>query len=165
MRSCCGRVVGVWGAVGRRKILKVRLKAPSFGPLSLEEAFLNLMRTSLMRMCAFQPLLGRPRLLSASAAPLDHTRLTISKSDHPQPLPDWDSLEFGKAFTDHMLTIPWKQVDRIPYAARATRCLQSVAVRRCVVSSQGEGWGTPKIQPYGPLVLDPAAQVFHYGIG
>ncbi|KAF5314092.1 hypothetical protein D9611_006913 [Ephemerocybe angulata] len=37
--------------------------------------------------------------------------------------------------TDHMLTIPWNVVS---------------------------GWGVPKIQPYGPLALDPSCTVLHY---
>jgi branched-chain amino acid aminotransferase len=26
------------------------------------------------------------------------------------------------------------------------------------------GWHQPKIQPYGPLVLDPSCSVFHYSM-
>ncbi|WP_431790575.1 branched-chain amino acid aminotransferase [Kocuria palustris] len=48
---------------------------------------------------------------------------------------------FGQHFTDHMVTIEW------------TGDVES-----------GEGsWGTPHLQPYGPLQLDPAAAVLHYG--
>ncbi|WP_051341548.1 branched-chain amino acid aminotransferase [Pseudonocardia spinosispora] len=43
---------------------------------------------------------------------------------------------FGRYFTDHMVTIRW---------------------------SVDEGWHDAKVQPYGPLSLDPAAMVFHYG--
>jgi branched-subunit amino acid aminotransferase/4-amino-4-deoxychorismate lyase len=43
---------------------------------------------------------------------------------------------FGKHFTDHMVDICW---------------------------SQKGGWHRPRVQPYGPIALDPAAAVLHYG--
>ncbi|MCW4384941.1 branched-chain amino acid aminotransferase [Salinibacterium sp. SYSU T00001] len=43
---------------------------------------------------------------------------------------------FGKHFTDHMVDICW---------------------------SAGGGWHRPRVQPYGPISLDPAAAVLHYG--
>ena len=43
---------------------------------------------------------------------------------------------FGTSFTDHMVDICW--------------------------SIHG-GWHRPRVQPYGPLTLDPAAAVLHYG--
>lgn len=43
---------------------------------------------------------------------------------------------FGKFFTDHMVDICW---------------------------SEGGGWHRPRVQPYGPITLDPAAAVLHYG--
>ncbi len=43
---------------------------------------------------------------------------------------------FGKHFTDHMVDICW---------------------------SERGGWHRPRVQPYGPLALDPAAAVLHYG--
>ncbi|WP_375383994.1 branched-chain amino acid aminotransferase [uncultured Microbacterium sp.] len=43
---------------------------------------------------------------------------------------------FGTAFTDHMVDICW---------------------------SVGGGWHRPRVQPYGPIALDPAAAVLHYG--
>lgn len=42
---------------------------------------------------------------------------------------------FGKHFTDHMVDICW---------------------------SERGGWRRPRVQPYGPLSLDPAAAVLHY---
>jgi branched-chain amino acid aminotransferase len=44
-------------------------------------------------------------------------------------------LGFGKTFTDHMVDICW--------------------------SEQG-GWHRPRVRPYGPIALDPAAAVLHY---
>jgi branched-chain amino acid aminotransferase len=43
---------------------------------------------------------------------------------------------FGSVFTDHMATIRW---------------------------TQEAGWHDARIEPYGPITLDPAAAVFHYG--
>ena len=43
---------------------------------------------------------------------------------------------FGTHFTDHMIDVCW--------------------------SVRG-GWHRPRVQPYGPLSLDPAAAVLHYG--
>ncbi|MEU3982368.1 branched-chain amino acid aminotransferase [Streptomyces sp. NPDC026672] len=47
-----------------------------------------------------------------------------------------ESPAFGEVFTDHMISIDWER-DR--------------------------GWHNARLHPYGPLVLDPSAQVFHYG--
>ncbi|QWL32683.1 branched-chain amino acid aminotransferase [Rathayibacter toxicus] len=43
---------------------------------------------------------------------------------------------FGQYFSDHLVSIGW---------------------------SRAEGWHDPRVQPYGPLYLDPAAAVLHYG--
>ena len=43
---------------------------------------------------------------------------------------------FGTHFTDHMVDVCW---------------------------SVGGGWHRPRVQPYGPISLDPAAAVLHYG--
>ena len=43
---------------------------------------------------------------------------------------------FGHVFTDHMVSIRW---------------------------SEDRGWHDAMVEPYGPITLDPAAQVFHYG--
>ena len=42
---------------------------------------------------------------------------------------------FGKHFTDHMVDICWSEMG---------------------------GWHRPRVQPYGPIALDPAAAVLHY---
>ncbi|KAI0824163.1 branched-chain amino acid aminotransferase II [Trametes gibbosa] len=66
---------------------------------------------------------------------IEASRLQITRTQQPkQPLPP-SSLVFGHTFTDHMLTVPWRMT---------------------------EGWGTPKIQPYAPLSIEPSATVFHY---
>jgi len=43
---------------------------------------------------------------------------------------------FGKYYTDHMVVCEWDEKN---------------------------GWGIPELKPYGPLTLDPATAVFHYG--
>ncbi len=44
-------------------------------------------------------------------------------------------LKFGTVFTDHMARVTWRH---------------------------GEGWSDRRVEPYGPLSLDPAAAVLHY---
>lgn len=48
---------------------------------------------------------------------------------------DFNNLSFGKVFTDHMVVCDYKI----------------------------GAWEAPKIVPYQPVVLDPAAKIFHYG--
>lgn len=48
---------------------------------------------------------------------------------------DFDNLAFGSVFTDHMLVCDYKN----------------------------GAWEAPKIVPYGPLMLNPSAKIFHYG--
>ncbi len=43
---------------------------------------------------------------------------------------------FGRIFTDHMVVVPYKE---------------------------GEGWGQGVLKAYGPIEMDPAASVLHYG--
>ncbi|BGP18549.1 hypothetical protein JCM10213_002937 [Rhodosporidiobolus nylandii] len=68
-------------------------------------------------------------------ADIDPSRLEIELTSSPKTIPPTSQLVFGRQFTDHMLTIPW--------------------------NSQS-GWGSPKIEPYGPLSLDPSSTVLHY---
>ncbi|BGP34074.1 branched-chain-amino-acid transaminase bat2 [Rhodotorula toruloides] len=68
-------------------------------------------------------------------ADIDPSQLVIEKTTSPKTIPPASQLVFGRTFTDHMLCIPW--------------------------NSQ-KGWGTPQIQPYGPLNLDPSSTVLHY---
>lgn len=63
------------------------------------------------------------------------TTIDIQRTKAPRPRPNESELGFGKHFTDHMLVLDY-------------------------VAPQG--WGEPKVVPYGPLSLDPAAAVFHY---
>ncbi|ETW74983.1 hypothetical protein HETIRDRAFT_127040 [Heterobasidion irregulare TC 32-1] len=61
--------------------------------------------------------------------------LQIEKTHQRKTIPPANTLKTGHHFTDHMLTIPW------------------------ILDG---GWGTPKIQPYGPLSFEPSCSVFHY---
>ena len=67
--------------------------------------------------------------------------LSFTRPDNPGFLPD-DVITsintnpgFGQYFTDHMALIDWTQQD---------------------------GWTNPRLVPYAPLALDPAAAVYHY---
>ncbi|KAJ2892592.1 Mitochondrial branched-chain amino acid (BCAA) aminotransferase [Zalerion maritima] len=75
------------------------------------------------------------RPYSIRAYDIDPKALKITKTDKPKTLGKPEDLEFGKTFTDHMLTIEW---------------------------SKAGGWAAPEITPYHNLSLDPATCVFHY---
>ena len=68
--------------------------------------------------------------------------LNFTRRLNPEALAEVERTEilsdpgFGKHFTDHMVDICW--------------------------SVRG-GWHRPRVQPYGPIELDPAAAVLHYG--
>jgi branched-chain amino acid aminotransferase len=57
-------------------------------------------------------------------------------SNNRKPRPKDAELVFGRVFTDHMVLIDYEE---------------------------GKGWIDPRVVPYGPLSLDPAAAVLHYG--
>ena len=61
--------------------------------------------------------------------------MTITKTPNPKEKPDASTLGFGEVFTDHMFILDYEE---------------------------GRGWFNPRIVPYGPLSLDPAAAVLHY---
>ena len=68
--------------------------------------------------------------------------MKINLNPNPNPLPDEERDEkiaaggFGKYYTDNMITIDWSEAD---------------------------GWSDAKLNAYGPITLDPATAVFHYG--
>ena len=61
--------------------------------------------------------------------------IDLTRTTTPRPKPDQTQLGFGKYFADHMLLVEYGP----------------------------QGWSEPRIVPYGPLQLDPAASVLHYG--
>lgn len=62
--------------------------------------------------------------------------IKITKTTAPKAKPDWDNLGFGNYFSDHMFLMNY---------------------------DEGQGWHDARIVPYGPIALDPAAMVLHYG--
>ena len=68
--------------------------------------------------------------------------MKINLNPNPNPVPDTERDEkiaaggFGKYYTDNMVTIDW---------------------------SEAEGWSDAQLNAYGPITLDPATAVFHYG--
>jgi branched-chain amino acid aminotransferase len=65
-----------------------------------------------------------------------HLEITIEPSKNLKNKPPQDQLGFGVYYTDHMFIIDY---------------------------TENNGWHQPRIIPYQPIVLDPAAKVFHYG--
>ncbi|MFC0273680.1 branched-chain amino acid aminotransferase [Metabacillus herbersteinensis] len=63
-------------------------------------------------------------------------RIKFVPTEMKKEKPLTDQLEFGKTFTDHMFMMDY---------------------------DQEKGWHDPKIVPYQPLIIDPAAMVYHYG--
>ncbi len=68
--------------------------------------------------------------------------LAFDQRAHPAPLPAEQRAQvlaapgFGQHFTDHMARVTWTADD---------------------------GWHDARVEPYGPLLLDPSASVLHYG--
>lgn len=62
-------------------------------------------------------------------------RVELTKNPKPKPQ-DENKLGFGKIFTDHMFVMDYQD---------------------------GQGWYDPRIIPYQPIELDPAATCLHYG--
>lgn len=68
--------------------------------------------------------------------------LNFAVDQHPNPATDAQreavlaDPAFGKNFTDHMVTIEW---------------------------TEDRGWHDARVRPYGPVAMDPATTVFHYG--
>lgn len=75
-------------------------------------------------------------LSTMSPAPLDASKLKITRTTTPKPKLPNDQLQFGKTFTDHMLEIEW---------------------------TEEKGWAAPTITPYHNFSFDPSTVVFHYG--
>ena len=61
--------------------------------------------------------------------------IKITRAATLKEKPDSSTLVFGKAMTDHMFIVDY---------------------------DAGQGWHDPRIVPYGPLQIDPAAKVLHY---
>lgn len=64
------------------------------------------------------------------------TEIKIQKTANPKQKPAQDKLGFGQYFSDHMFVMDY---------------------------TEGQGWHDARIVPYGPLEIDPATMVLHYG--
>jgi branched-chain amino acid aminotransferase len=62
--------------------------------------------------------------------------IRIERTQTPKAKPLSHELGFGKYYTDHMFILDY---------------------------DEGQGWHDARIVPYQPIMLDPAAKVFHYG--
>jgi branched-chain amino acid aminotransferase len=62
--------------------------------------------------------------------------MKIIKRELLKDKPDFSKLGFGTVFTDYMFVMDYEE---------------------------GKGWIDPRIEPYGPISLDPSAMVLHYG--
>ncbi|MDN7242469.1 branched-chain amino acid aminotransferase [Planococcus sp. N028] len=62
--------------------------------------------------------------------------VSISTTAQKKPKPSQDQVPFGTVFTDHMFMMDYEPE---------------------------QGWHDPRIVPYAPITLDPAAMIFHYG--
>jgi len=63
-------------------------------------------------------------------------QIKVELTKNKKQKPDQKNLGFGIHFTDHMFIMDY---------------------------TEGKGWHDARIVPYGPITLDPAAMVFHYG--
>ncbi|WP_019413206.1 branched-chain amino acid aminotransferase [Paenisporosarcina sp. TG20] len=63
-------------------------------------------------------------------------KISVTLSENKKEKQPPDQLQFGTTFTDHMFIMDY---------------------------TLGEGWHDPRIIPYQPISIDPAAMVFHYG--
>ncbi len=66
---------------------------------------------------------------------MQEIRVELTKTPKAKPQ-DQNNLGFGRIFTDHMFIMNY---------------------------DEGQGWHDPRIVPYGPIALDPAAMCLHYG--
>ncbi|GAE30626.1 branched-chain amino acid aminotransferase [Halalkalibacter hemicellulosilyticus] len=62
--------------------------------------------------------------------------LHIQQANTRKEIPKTNELVFGRHYSDHMFVMDYED---------------------------GKGWFNPRIVPYNPITLDPAAMIFHYG--
>lgn len=62
--------------------------------------------------------------------------IKLTKTSRPKELPDDSKLGFGQLFTDHMFNMDF---------------------------NPERGWHNARIEPYAPIMMDPATMVLHYG--
>ncbi|KAJ6172249.1 Aminotransferase class IV [Penicillium chermesinum] len=71
------------------------------------------------------------------SAPLDATKLRVTRTQNPSEPANPEILAFGNVFTDHMLQVEW---------------------------TAAHGWHEPEIVPYGKLNIDPSAGALNYAV-
>ena len=62
--------------------------------------------------------------------------IKVTRVKTPKQLPDDSNLGFGQIFSDHMFNMDY---------------------------NQEQGWHNARIEPYAPIIMDPATMVLHYG--
>src|SRR5512138_2449406 len=62
--------------------------------------------------------------------------IPVERTRSPRPRTKDEDLGFGKHFTDHLFRLDF---------------------------DEGKGWHSPRVVPYGPIAVDPAASALHYG--
>ncbi len=65
-------------------------------------------------------------------------QITVAETKQRKSKPDDSNLGFGTIFTDHMFNMDY---------------------------APEKGWHNPRIEPYSPIIMDPATMVLHYGQG
>jgi len=97
-------------------------------------------RRALHVRCAVMAAAGAQKLHPTedkSLPQIKSSQLTVELTKNPKPKQAKETLKFGATMTDHMLEIDW---------------------------TAEKGWAAPRIVPYQPLKLDPAASALHYGL-
>ncbi|MFC0472794.1 branched-chain amino acid aminotransferase [Halalkalibacter kiskunsagensis] len=67
---------------------------------------------------------------------MSELKMDLIDNENKKQKPDADKIAFGKHYSDHMFIMDY---------------------------STDKGWYDPRIVPYEPITLDPAAMIFHYG--
>jgi branched-chain amino acid aminotransferase len=73
---------------------------------------------------------------AATTSPTSELPFPVRRTNAPKPKPDEATLGFGVYFADHLLLAEY---------------------------DAEHGWHNTRVEPYGPLALDPAAAALHYG--
>ena len=100
----------------------------------------------------------------SNALCLQPSKLEIVQNESPAAKPEWSSLVFGRTFTDVGSAFPslFKSMPQ-PRSSSVLIASHSGLQHMLTIPWNAEtGWGTPKIEPYGPLALDPSSTVLHY---
>src|SRR5262249_46244611 len=95
--------------------------------------------TAHLHDAAQRAIVYHPKIRAKVQAPMSGATMSeipVQLTKQPRPRPAETALGFGKYFSDHMFVMDWEP---------------------------GKEWHEPRVVPYAPISLDPAAAVFHYG--